>query len=330
MEVDAEDDAGGNEDVLDELDDRVEILDADDDGREEDLDEAELEDGLDRPILDDDFDRLMSEDFDEVELKVEDLDEIGVEDFNDAEVEAFEEVEESDDGIGVGTGCAKFGMGATGVDADPKWDVEGVPEADVDEYGLEVEILAGELPSNADANVTLVWAGSGGGALAASFEDLDFDLEKKKEPDRFDWEEFLEEEEEAEAPTDLAFSRYRLYRSSITRISSSFLDNWSRSSATVSAFDDNCVSNSSMWDDFFLSSFSTEDVFCMASVSCRRICELACPALPSDCRCDSCKSSIWASSSNNLWLAILHQIHETGKFTTVDEVAKFFANTFEK
>ena len=55
----------------------------------------------------------------------------------------------------------------------------------MDEYGLEVEILAWEVPSNGDADVTLVWAGSGGGAVATSFEDLDFDLEKKKEPDRF-------------------------------------------------------------------------------------------------------------------------------------------------
>ena len=55
----------------------------------------------------------------------------------------------------------------------------------MDEYGLEVEILAWEVPSNGDADVTLLWVGSGGGAVATSFADLDFDLEKKKEPDRF-------------------------------------------------------------------------------------------------------------------------------------------------
>ena len=117
MEVDAEDDAGGKEDVLDELDDRVETLDADDDGREEDLDDAELDDDLDRLKLDDDLDRLMPEDFDEFELKVEDFDETRVEDFNDAEVEVFEE---SDDGTGVGTACTGFGVGAMGVDEDAK------------------------------------------------------------------------------------------------------------------------------------------------------------------------------------------------------------------
>ena len=111
---------GGKEDVLDELDDRVETLDADDDGREEDLDEAELDDDFDRLKLDDDLDRLMPEDFVEVELKVEDFDETGFEDFNDAEVEAFEEVEESDDGISVGTACTRFGVGAMGVDAEAK------------------------------------------------------------------------------------------------------------------------------------------------------------------------------------------------------------------
>ena len=120
MEVDAEDDVGGKEDILDELDDRVETLDADDDGREESLDEAELDDDFDRLKLDDDLDRLMPEDFVEVELKVEDFDETGFEDFNDAEVEAFEEVEESDDGIGVGTACTRFGVGAMGVDAEAK------------------------------------------------------------------------------------------------------------------------------------------------------------------------------------------------------------------
>ena len=52
--------------------------------------------------------------------------------------------------------------------------------------------------------------------------DEDLDLKKKKELELLVLDEVLEE---AEAPTDLAFSRYRLYRSSMARISSSFLDN---------------------------------------------------------------------------------------------------------
>ena len=48
-------------------------------------------------------------------------------------------------------------------------------------------------------------------------------LRRKKSLIALGCEEFLEEEDEAEAPTDLAFSRYRLYRSSMARISSSFL-----------------------------------------------------------------------------------------------------------
>ena len=118
MEVDA--DAGGKEDVLDELDGRVEILDADDDGREEDLDDAELDDDLDRLKLDDDLDRLMPEDFDEVEVKVEDLDEAGVEDFNDAEVEALEEVEQGGEGIGAGAAYTGIGACTTGADVNAK------------------------------------------------------------------------------------------------------------------------------------------------------------------------------------------------------------------
>ena len=142
---------------------------------------------------------------------------------------------------------------------------------------VAVEILEGDMADSGDVAVALT--GEGGWAAAAAVvsldDDFDLDLEKKNELDRLGCEEFLGEEDEAEAPTDLAFSRYRLYRSSMARISSSFLDNWSRSSATVSALDDNCVSSSSICDPFFLSSFSTDDVFCMASVSWRRICELA-------------------------------------------------------
>ena len=189
---------------------------------------------------------------DVVQGREEDLDEVDVEiieggddgnddDLVEAAVEDFDEVDDCREG--------EFDTGGDDV--------------------VTVEILE-DVADSGDAAVALTGEGVWGAAAAVANldDDFDLDLEKKNDFDRFG-------SDEAEAPTDLAFSRYRLYRSSMARISSSFLDNWSRSSATVSALDDNCVSNSSMCDPFFLSSFSTDDVFCMASVSWRRICELA-------------------------------------------------------